>query len=239
MKTYFDLTDWLKQYVFHYVEKSESLHNRKTLMLKSVFKVDNVRKTYSFKVRIESLTSDEIIVYEYIQNCLSKSNWLVHFDSIRQLYIDLNSSKKRDIDSMIYHASSFDNDLYLTRTIIQFIMFFSRLISSAKSRYWSTELKLVELIWILRKIRHLIEFAKISTIVYIDHEASLDIVKQTSLTTSSIDKLNLRLVRASDYIQRFNFVIKHRSKHFHLVSDALSRLFTKLSNMIKISHEND
>ena len=227
LKTYLDLTDWLRQYVPHYADKSESLHNRKTTMLKSALKADNARKSYSSKTRIDDSTIDEIVAYKYIQSCLSKSNWLIHFDSTRQLYIDLNSSKKRDINSMIYHVSSSNNEQYFARTAIQLIMFLNRLINPAKSRYWSTELKLVELIWILRKIRHLIESSKISTIVYIDHEASLDIVKQTSFTTSSIDKLNLRLVRAFDYIQRFNLIIKHKSERLHLISDALSRLSIK------------
>ena len=114
--------------------------------------------------------------------------------------------------------------MYSARKSIQSIMFLSRLLNSAETRYWSTELKLTGLIWILRKIRHLMNFANKSSIIYIDHEISLAIVKQISLFTSSTDKLNLRLVRASDYIQRFDLIIRHKSDKLHLVSDALSRL---------------
>ena len=50
------------------------------------------------------------------------------------------------------------------------------------------------------------------TIIYIDHDAALKIIKQISLITSLIDKLNLRLMRASDYLQRFNLNIRHKFK---------------------------
>lgn len=74
----------------------------------------------------------------------------------------------------------------------------------------------------LKKIKHLIKFFNKLTIVYIDHEAALDIVKQTSLTTLSTDKLNLRLMRTLNYIQRFDFDIHCKSKKLHVIPDVLS-----------------
>ena len=63
------------------------------------------------------------------------------------------------------------------------------------------------------------------TVVYTNHEAALAIAKQTSLTISSTDKLNLRLIRASDYIQRFrNIEFRYKPGKQHVVPDALSRL---------------
>lgn len=52
------------------------------------------------------------------------------------------------------------------------------------------------------------------------------IVKQITLSTSSTNKLNLRLIRASDYIQRFNIVLRHKSEKMHIVPDVLFRLPT-------------
>ena len=54
--------------------------------------------------------------------------------------------------------------------------------------------------------------------------------KQISLITSYIDKLNLRLIRTFNYIQRFNLLIKHKSKRLHLMFDALFCLFTMQNN---------
>lgn len=44
------------------------------------------------------------------------------------------------------------------------------------------------------------------------------------MTTASTDKLNLRLVRASDYIQRFELEFRHKPGKQHIVPNALFRL---------------
>lgn len=46
--------------------------------------------------------------------------------------------------------------------------------------------------------------------MYTDHGAALGIAKQITLSTSSTDKLNLRLIWASDYMQRFSLIIHHK-----------------------------
>jgi hypothetical protein len=67
--------------------------------------------------------------------------------------------------------------------------------------------------------------------VYTDHGAALGIARQTTLTTASTAKLNLRLVRASEYIQRFrNLCFRHKPGKQHIVPDALSRLSSASSS---------
>ena len=68
------------------------------------------------------------------------------------------------------------------------------------------------------------DVASMKTIIYTNHAITLSIVKQSILTTSFIDKLNLRLVRASKFFNRFDFNIRHKFDKKHVVSDALSRL---------------
>ncbi len=114
--------------------------------------------------------------------------------------------------------------VYPPHHAIEPILFLSRLVTSAESRYWPTELELAGIVWVLKKIRHIVEASFGPTIVYTDHGAALGIAKQTTLTTTSTDKLNLRLVRASDYIQRFNLEFRHKPGKQHIVPDALSRL---------------
>lgn len=70
----------------------------------------------------------------------------------------------------------------------------------------------------------MIEASDQATIVYTDHAATLAIARQTTLTTSSTDKLNLRLIRASQYLSQFRLEIRHKAGRLHLVPDALSRL---------------
>ena len=140
---------------------------------------------------------------------------------------------------MIYH---FDRDwkkkkLYSFRKFVRFFMFFSRLLSFVETKYWFIEFELTELIWILRKIRHLMKSTNTITIIYIDYNAVFDIAKQTTLITSSIDRFNLRLIRALNYVQRFNLKIRHKFEKLHLISNAFFKLSTKMS---LFSHnEND
>ena len=76
----------------------------------------------------------------------------------------------------------------------------------------------------LKKIKHLIKSSIIFIIIYIDHEFTLNIIKQISLFTSFTNKLNFRLIRVSDYIQRFNLKLKHKFDVQHIIFDVFSRL---------------
>ena len=148
---------------------------------------------------------------------------------------------------MIYHVKenwlqkTFSKIEYSSRTTIESILFLSRLLTSAETRYWLIELKLVDIVWVLKKIRHVVEATNLFTMIYIDHDAVLDIAKQTSLTISFIDKLNLRLMRTSNYIQRFNLNIRHKLEKQHVVSNALSRLATNnvLESVLQKSFTNE
>lgn len=72
----------------------------------------------------------------------------------------------------------------------------------------------------------MIELFKLSIIIHTDHDAIFEIAAQTSVSTFSIDELNLRLIRTSNYIQRFLFVIRYKFDKFHIVFDAFFRLFS-------------
>ncbi len=104
------------------------------------------------------------------------------------------------------------------------ILFLSQLLTDAETHYWSTKLKVTELIWVLKKTHHLIEVAEQSTIIYTDHTAAVEIEHQFSLNTIAVKKLNLRLVRASEYLQRFRLKIQYKSEKTNIISDALFRL---------------
>ena len=65
---------------------------------------------------------------------------------------------------------------------------------------------------------------KSPTVVYINHSTAILISRQTSLTTFSIDKLNLRLIRASQYLSIFDLSVRHKTRKMNIVPNALSRL---------------
>ena len=86
-------------------------------------------------------------------------------------------------------------------------------------------MKIIDIVWILRKIRHLLNSSKQkSTIIFIDHDIALSIVKQVNMIIIFIDKLNLRLIKIFDYIQRFELEIRYKSNKQHIVFDALFKL---------------
>lgn len=73
-------------------------------------------------------------------------------------------------------------------------------------------------------MQYLIKAASKTTIVFIDYATNLSIVNQIKLTSSSTNKLNLRLVRVFIYLFQFQLDIKYRSNKIHTISDILSRL---------------
>lgn len=70
----------------------------------------------------------------------------------------------------------------------------------------------------------MIKFSKLPTLIFTDHSAALGIGKQTLLSTLLINKLNLRLIRIFEYLQRFNIEIYHKPGKQHIVPDTLSQL---------------
>ena len=62
------------------------------------------------------------------------------------------------------------------------------------------------------------------TIIYIDYSAVVFIIRQTSLNITFIEKLNLRLIRAFEYLQRFRLDVRYKLGKTNIVFDALSRL---------------
>jgi hypothetical protein len=192
---------------------------------------ESTRRKFSFFTRWLDSTSTKKQAFNLIQFALFRSRCLIHVDIERQLYDDVDVSKEFEIDVMIYHVkndSIYDvNDSttwYSSRSKIQLILFLNRSLKSIERNYWSIELKIAEIVFIIRKIRHLIESFKKSIILFIDHESALRIIKQISLLITFIDKLNLRLVKVFEYIQRFNLIIKHKSDKQHIVLNVLSRL---------------
>ena len=124
-----------------------------------------------------------------------------------------------------YEADSSTESTAVPRTKVQLILFLSKLLNTAERNYWPTELKVAGIVWVIKRVRHMIESTKVPPIiVYTDHSAAVSISKQTSLITFSTNKLNLRLVRASQYLSGFELAIRHKAGKANIVSDALSRL---------------
>ena len=173
-------------------------------------------------------TDEKLTAFQTIQQAFSGPKFLAHFDPKRQLYIDLDASKQRGFGVIIYHLRDrvTANEDKHTATLgrLQPILFLSKLLTKAEARYWPTELEVAGLVWSVKRIRHMIEAAEKKVMVFTDHAASTAIACQTKLQSSSIDKLNQRLICASAYLSQFNLDVRYKPGKKHVLPDALSRL---------------
>lgn len=73
----------------------------------------------------------------------------------------------------------------------------------------------------------MIESFKLSVIVQTNHSAIIDLMKQQQSSIIAINstiKINVRLIRVSQFLRQFRLNVRHKSSKEHIVSDALSRL---------------
>ena len=223
LEVFLGLTGWLRSSIPRYAQLAQPLQQRKTLLARDLKDSKGTARKRQSSSAFYEPTSSEIQSFQDLKQAFSRPSFLVHFDPDRQLLIDLDASKAWGFAAMVYHVKK-DVAEGFARTDVQPILFLSKMLNQAELNYWPTELEVAGLVWVVKKVRHMVESTKRPTIIYTDHSAAVPISKQASLTTSSTDKLNLRLVRASQYLSSFDLVVKHKAGKSNVVPDALSRL---------------
>ena len=103
LKFYMSFINWLRDYVYFYVDISTSLQQRKIEFQRHEFNVDNARRVFVIKTRIDRFIERKLTLFKAIQKVLFKSFYLIHTNFNRQFYIDLNVNKKFDIEAMLYY----------------------------------------------------------------------------------------------------------------------------------------
>ena len=140
LKAYLGLTEWMRDYIAHYADISKPLQNRKTELLRHGPIADNARRAYSSKTRVQNPTKAELTSFRSLQQLLSQPSFLVHVNTQRQLFINLNASKEFGIEAMLYYVKkpflkNLKPDTFPPRHAIEPVLFLSRLITPAESRY--------------------------------------------------------------------------------------------------------
>ena len=231
LETYLGKTGYLRHYIAYYAQKADSLQKRKTRLLKNAPKKGNARQKHARTTQVDDPTEEELDSFNQLQSAFSRPSFLVHFDKSRPLFIDVDASNERGFGICVYHVKGnivLDNvKTPPKRGDMEPIMFLSKVLSPAETRYWPTELEMAGLVWAVRKLRLMVISSVHPVTVFTDHAANPAIVGQTKLTSSSVDKLNLKLVRASMYLSQFRLRVFHRSGKSNTIPDALSRLPTK------------
>ena len=81
----------------------------------------------------------------------------------------------------------------------------------------------------------MIKFIEVfSTIMYIDHSTTVFISRQITLITFNNDKLNFRLIKASQYLFDFNLFIRHKIDKTNIIFDVFFKLQVDASIFEKI-----
>ena len=243
LEIYLNMIEWLRDYVSYYVQKSDVLKKRKIMLLKvSSSNVDRIRKNFSKRTSILDSTKTKTNSYRQLQDSFNRFNWLVYQDFNRVLYVDVDEFRK-NFDVMMYHLKN-DNDKQslfnnvdlknafeiklsstsFKRKNVESIMFLSRMLTFVEEKYWFIELKMIDLIWLMKRIKHLIETFKHVTIIYIDYVVNSFITRQIKLIISNVNKLNMKLIRVSIYLSQFRLNVRYKLDKSHIIFDALSRL---------------
>jgi hypothetical protein len=206
LERYLGLANWLRDKVPRYAQMVEPLQRRKTELLKRAPTKGKPRKTFAAKEAFAYPTGGERAAFDNLQTALCSDRILTIFDPSRQLLIDFDASKEQGIGAMAYHIDQPGSiTQYPVRTKVKPILFISRILRQAEHKYWPTELETCAFVWVLKKLKHLIEGSRIQpVIIYTDHSAICRLPKKSDLTsTTSTEKTNLRLVLAAEFIARF------------------------------------
>ena len=207
LEYYLGLTGYLQSYIHFYAQLAAPLQKLKTSLLHHAPVAGQQRRAYASKTKLRPPTPQELASFQLIQDALSQPSTLVHHDPRKILWIDLNALKEFGFGAIVFHTAANEalpKGRWPSTTLVQPILFLSRLLTSAKRNYWPIELEIAGFVWVVKKVRHIIESCKSSVIIQMDHSAIIDILQQFSITsTTSTMKFNLRLVRASQFLQQF------------------------------------
>lgn len=98
------MTGYLRNYVPWYAYVSKPLQDRKTELLKRGPVKGAARKMFAAREAFAYPTGAERAAFTALQKALSSPTVLVHFNILRALFIDLDSSKERGFGAIAYHV---------------------------------------------------------------------------------------------------------------------------------------
>jgi len=232
LEIYLGMTGWLRHFIPYYAQLAEPLQIQKTTSLKKAPTAGHARKHFAATSHIEP-TAELLDAFNAMQKEFANRRMLVHYQRQRPLYVFIDASKQRGFGVFVAHLTGDAVTASPPRTKVEPILFLSKTLTPAERRYWPTELEVACLVWTVKRIRWMIEASEHTVTVLTDHAATMAIVKQTGLSSSSVDKLNNRLTRASQYLAQFhNLNVVYVPGREHIVPDALSRLTASDSNRV-------
>lgn len=141
------LIKWLYNYIFYYIRISKLLQDQKTELLFLILKNKNFCQLFALKTKVLNPIIYKLASSKIIQNLLLHSLYLVHLNLEFQIFINLDINKEFMFKIIIYHLKrNLIIRKYLIKKIIKLILFLNPLFNLAKTYYWSTRLKLTNIV---------------------------------------------------------------------------------------------
>ncbi len=168
LEYYLGLTGYLRSYIHYYAQLAEPLQTLKTTMLKSAPLSGQQRRAYALKTKLPPSSPIKLVAFQSLQKALSKPTTLIHHDSDKILWIDIDVSKEFGFGEVVFHTSpneELPEGKWPSRSSLQPILFLSRLLTLAEKNYWPTELEIAGFVWVIRKIRHVVESLRAKVII--------------------------------------------------------------------------
>ena len=238
LKHYFELTKYIRDHIHYYAVIVRSLQNLKSFLLKTSSSEFN-RKNHVRKIKIV-FTMLKIKSFKLLQKIINHSFILYHFNVDKSFWIDLDIFKKFEIKVVVFHLKNdviLEKERWSFRTSILSVLFLSKQLTTAKRNYWSTKLEIFELVWTIKKIKHFIQDLHHRVIIQTNHQTIIDICEQILITSiNSTLRMNICLIRVSQFFNQFNLDIKYKSKKNHIVSNALLRLTSANIELLSKKH---
>lgn len=91
----------------------------------------------------------------------------------------MDASKKFGFKAIVFYTTSdkaIPKGRWLSATTIELIFFLSRLFVPTKRNYWPMKLEITGLVWVMKKVRHIIKLSKSSIIIQIVYLTIIDIL---------------------------------------------------------------
>lgn len=175
LERYLGMTGYLKQYVPYYSVIVKPLQERKTLFNRNYRSTTgSARKFEAGRALLQVPTSKELNAYHQLQEVFASSIMLHYHNPTRQLYVDLDANKEFGFGAHIYHIKAdlpktsdhikadlpkasdpsegiTNKDLVAAteapkQKSMQSILFFSRQLTPAETRYWLIELEMAGIV---------------------------------------------------------------------------------------------
>ncbi len=102
------------------------------MLLKRSSQKESARKIFSCKILFQFIER-ELKSFELVQFVFKNSQFLIHFNLMRQFLIDVDAFKK-DFEAFVYHVKEERDDMTKSTTI-EFIVFLSKTLILIEKRY--------------------------------------------------------------------------------------------------------